>query len=64
LTASNRLHRVLRATHEMKVAVILSEGKDLQFRPGGELMQILRFAQNVTGKLVALKKKVGRSSYG
>jgi len=46
LTASNRLHRVLRTTHEMKVAVILSEGKDLQFRPGGELMQILRFAQN------------------
>ena len=29
---------------EMKVAVILSEAKDLQFR--GELMQILRFAQN------------------
>ena len=30
---------------EMKVAVILSEAKVLQFRPG-ELMQILRFAQN------------------
>jgi len=30
---------------EMKVAVILSEAKDLQFR-SGELMQILRFAQN------------------
>ena len=29
----------------MKVAVILSEAKDLQFR-SGELMQILRFAQN------------------
>ena len=30
---------------EMKVGVILSEAKDLQFR-SGEQMQILRFAQN------------------
>jgi len=29
----------------MKIGVILSESKDLQFR-SGELMQILRFAQN------------------
>ena len=30
---------------EMKATVILSEAKNLQFRTG-ELMQILRFAQN------------------
>jgi hypothetical protein len=28
------------------MAVILSGVKDLQFRSGGEIMQILRFAQN------------------
>jgi hypothetical protein len=36
---------VLDPPKEMKVAVILSEAKDLQFR-SNELMQILRFAQN------------------